>query len=302
MLEILGEHRRRDLSSRTSACICWISGSIAPSALFRSCDTLRARSAIACLRSAVTTRARSDSVRCRFWMAIAAWDRKCSTSSASKGFSCPGWRAAILSTPTRPSLVDQRCTQHRRFAKAPIVRRGCSRATSASGPGWLVRPLAPAVALPVEAVDLFRLQQRRAVIGDRDLESDPLALRLRPCDLFRDHAQRRFAVFANEQRRRMIVEGQRSEAVEDLIEEILRMDLHHHLPVDPVAHAEESIAIDSVNGGRQDRSDPRHQAAGRPDRRRGPARQAQSRPTLRRDDGPTRSTCRVEAEAACERM
>ena len=58
----------------------------------------------------------------------------------------------------------------------------------------------------------------------------------------------------------MVVEGQRSEAVEDLIEEILWMDLHHHFPVDPVAHAEEPIAIDSVNGGRQDRSDPRHQA------------------------------------------
>jgi hypothetical protein len=129
------------------------------------------------------------------------------------------------------------------------------------GPGGLVRPLAPAVALPVEAVDFFGLQQRRAAIGHRESESDPLALRLGPCDLFRDHAQRRFAVFTNEKRRRMIVEGQRSQAVEDLIEEILWMDLHHHFPVDPVAHAEESIAIDSVNGGRQDRSDPRHQAA-----------------------------------------
>ena len=58
----------------------------------------------------------------------------------------------------------------------------------------------------------------------------------------------------------MIVEGQRSEAVEDLIEEILWMDLHHHFPVDPVAHAEESIAIDSVDGGRQDRNYPRHLA------------------------------------------
>jgi hypothetical protein len=70
-----------------------------------SCETLRARSAIACLRSAVTTRARSDSVRCRFWIAIAACDRKCSTSSASNGLSCPGYRAAIFSTPTRLSRV-----------------------------------------------------------------------------------------------------------------------------------------------------------------------------------------------------
>ena len=38
-------------------------------------------------------------------MAMAAWDRKCSTSSASYGVNCPGWRAAIFSTPTRPSRV-----------------------------------------------------------------------------------------------------------------------------------------------------------------------------------------------------
>ena len=44
----------RALPPRRSSCSCCTSGSIAPSALFTSCDTLRARSAIACLRSAVT--------------------------------------------------------------------------------------------------------------------------------------------------------------------------------------------------------------------------------------------------------
>ena len=47
----------------------------------------------------------------------------------------------------------------------------------------------------------------------------------------------------------MIVERQRSDAVQDLVEEILGMDLLHDLPVDPIAHAEESIAVDPVNGG-----------------------------------------------------
>ena len=56
-------------------------------------------------------------------------------------------------------------------------------------------------------------------------------------------------LLADEQRRRMIVEGQRSDAVQDLIEEILRMDLLHDLPVDPIAHAKEPIAVDPVNGG-----------------------------------------------------
>ena len=46
----------------------------------------------------------------------------------------------------------------------------------------------------------------------------------------------------------MIVERQRPDAVEDLIEEILRVDLLHDLPVDAIAHAEQSIAIDPVDG------------------------------------------------------
>ena len=47
----------------------------------------------------------------------------------------------------------------------------------------------------------------------------------------------------------MIVERQRSDAVHDLVEEILGMDLLHDLPVDPIAHAKESIAVDPVDGG-----------------------------------------------------
>ena len=146
---------------------------------------------------------------------------------------------------------DQRRAQHRRFANvlglagvaAVVVEQRRQPA------GRLIVPLPPAVAVAIEAVDLFRLQQRRGVVGDRNPQSDPLALGLGPGDLFRHHAQRRFVLLADEQRRRMIVEGQRSDAVQDLIEEILGMDLLHDLPVDPIAHAKEPIAVDPMNGG-----------------------------------------------------
>src|SRR5262249_17662850 len=59
----------------------------------------------------------------------------------------------------------------------------------------------------------------------------------------------------------MIVEGQRSYPVHDLVEEILRMDLLHDLSVDPIAYTEKSNAIDPVNGRRQHRRDARHQAS-----------------------------------------
>ena len=55
----------------------------------------------------------------------------------------------------------------------------------------------------------------------------------------------------------MIVERQRADAVQDLVEEILGMDLLHDLPVDPIAHAQESIAVDPMNGGSTAASDPR---------------------------------------------
>src|SRR5262245_65816666 len=116
----------------------------------------------------------------------------------------------------------------------------------------MARPLAPAVAVPVETVHLFRLQQRRVVARQWNPEPDTLASCLRPRDLFGDQAQRRFAFLANEQRRGMIVEGQRSDAVQDLVEEILGADLFHNFLVDPGAYFEEPIAIDSVNGGSQD--------------------------------------------------
>ena len=80
------------------------------------------------------------------------------------------------------------------------------------------------------------------------LQSDPLALGLRPRDLLGHHAQRRLVLLADQQRRRMIVERQRADAVQDLIEQILGVDLLHDLPVDPVAHAEQPIAVDPVNG------------------------------------------------------
>ena len=92
----------------------------------------------------------------------------------------------------------------------------------------------------------------------------------------------------------MIVEGERSDAVEDLVEEILRMDLLHDLPVDAIAHAEEPIAVDPVNRGRQDRGDARDQASILPIERAGPdatSAIAPQAPPRRRTDPISMSRC-----------
>jgi hypothetical protein len=148
---------------------------------------------------------------------------------------------------------DQWDAEHRRFpdvvcrlVTAVVVEHGRQRA------GRLVPPLAPGVVLSIEAVHAFRLEQRRRRVTDRYPQTDPLALRLGPRDLFRHYAQRRLVFLANEQRRRMIVEREGTDAVQDLVEEILGMDLLHDLPVDPVTNTQQSIAVDPVNGGRQD--------------------------------------------------
>ena len=100
----------------------------------------------------------------------------------------PGMASRDLEHPDETVSRRQRRTQHRRFAKAAMFGAVVVEQIG-EGPGGLVRPLAPAVPLTVEAVDFFGLQKRRVVIGHRDSESDPLALRLRPRDLFRDQAQ-----------------------------------------------------------------------------------------------------------------
>ena len=53
----------------------------------------------------------------------------------------------------------------------------------------------------------------------------------------------------------MIVESQRADAVQDLVEEIFRMDLLHQLSVDPISHSKEPVAVDPVKGSRHDLGD-----------------------------------------------
>ena len=53
--EVCRGERRVEVPWSISARNCWTSGSTAPRALFTSCETPRARSAIACLRSAIST-------------------------------------------------------------------------------------------------------------------------------------------------------------------------------------------------------------------------------------------------------
>ena len=78
---------------------------------------------------------------------------------------------------------------------------------------------------------------------ERQRQADAVAPRLGPRNLFRDDTQGVFAVLSYQQCRRVIVVGQRAEPVEDLVEEILRVDLLHDLPVDAVADLEHPLAI-----------------------------------------------------------
>ena len=53
----------------------------------------------------------------------------------------------------------------------------------------------------------------------------------------------------------MIVESQGADAVQDLVEEILRMDVLHYLSVDAISYSKEPVAVDPVKGSRQDLGD-----------------------------------------------
>ena len=52
---------------------------------------------------------------------------------------------------------------------------------------------------------------------------------------------------------------QRADTVEDLIEEILRMDLLHHLAIDSITDAKQSIPVDPIDRCRQRARDAGHQ-------------------------------------------
>ena len=59
----------------------------------------------------------------------------------------------------------------------------------------------------------------------------------------------------------MIVERERPEPVEDLIEEILRMDLLHDFSVDPIPYAKQAITVNPMNSRRNCHRDAGDQAA-----------------------------------------
>ena len=58
----------------------------------------------------------------------------------------------------------------------------------------------------------------------------------------------------------MIVPGERSKAVEDLIKEVLRMELLFDLPVDPIADLEHTLAVHFLNSVGRDVGDARQEA------------------------------------------
>ncbi len=125
----------------------------------------------------------------------------------------------------------------------------------------LAGPRLPPVAVPIEAVDLGRRQRRLELGVDWQREPDVPAARLRPGDLLGDEAQRVLAALADEQGGRVIVVGQRTEAVEDLVEEILRMEQLHDPPVDAVADLEHPLAVHRLDGIGHDGRGARHQSS-----------------------------------------
>ncbi len=140
---------------------------------------------------------------------------------------------------------DQRRAEHRRLARVARRRgrRGCSRAARR----------AASTGLPVHACQSSPWRSNpwisaEASIGSSSASSGSVSpiWRLRAFVQAICSATRRSVsspLSRMKQRRRVIVVGQRSEAVEDLVEEILRMDQLHDLAIDAVAHVEHPLAI-----------------------------------------------------------
>ena len=189
-------------------------------------------------------------------MAMAAWDRKCSTKSASCGVNCPGVACGDFQQPEQAVTRNQRRAQHRVFTNLFVSERvGAVVIEHVGKPGRrLVFPCLPDAVTPVEAIDAAGHQHRRHR-HIQDGSRSPIR-RLRAffqaiCSATRRRA--RVAFVANEERGRVIVVSERSKAIEDLVEEVLGVDLLHDFPVDPVAHVADAIPVDLLNGVRQRR-------------------------------------------------
>ncbi len=174
----------------------------------------------------------------------------------------PGMARRDLQQPDHPVAGDERRAEHGRLARRRALVAVAVVVEQLGEPrDRLAGPCAPGVAIAIEPVDLGRGQRRLEVGVERQRQPDVAASRLGPGDLFGDQPERILAALADEERRRVIVVGQRAEPVEDLVEKILRMDQLHDPPVDPVAHLEHPIAVHRLDRVRHDRGDPGQQTA-----------------------------------------
>src|SRR5262249_51059564 len=86
------------------------------------------------------------------------------------------------------------------------------------------------------------------------------------------------AFFANQQGRGVIVVGQRTESIQDLIKEILRMELLQDFPVDPIAHRQRPHLVHLLKGFRGEVRDAREHMLIVPLERMSRARERHRRP------------------------
>ena len=106
-------------------------------------------------------------MRCRFWMAIGGLGSKMLDQLGVERFELFRIARRDLQDADEAVPRHQRRTKHRRFPHVLAFGRFVAvvveqRRQPAGRP---IRPLPPAVAVPIEAVHLFRLQQRRGVIA-----------------------------------------------------------------------------------------------------------------------------------------
>ena len=157
----------------------------------------------------------------------------------------------------------ERRAQHRRFPYVFAVSAVAAVVVEPLGEicDRFARPLVPVVAASIEAVDPPRLEHLPDAVAEREAKTDAMALRLRPRNLFRDDLQLLIVLVTNQQRRRVIVVREGPETVQNLIEQVLRMELFHDLAIDPIAHAEHPLPVHVLDRIRDDGDDAHEESA-----------------------------------------
>ena len=101
--------------------------------------------------------------------------------------------------------------------------------------------------LAVKTVHRSAAHELPDFVGQRDLQADAPAFSLEPRHLLGHQFKMALTVLTDEQRRRMVVAGERAQSMEDLIEEILGPELLHHFPIDSRPHINDAFPVLSVD-------------------------------------------------------